>query len=128
MIPSSFRNAFSGSDGFTLIELMIVIAIIGILVTISVPNYLSFRKKTFNSSAESETANARIAMESYYTEHETYNTNLAGLQATEPGLATTPNVTFATVTGDTSGYTIMTYHMNGNKTYTATHLGVSIDH
>jgi len=43
--------------GFTLIEIMIVIAIIGILAVIAIPNYLSFRDKAFCSIAESD-ANA----------------------------------------------------------------------
>jgi prepilin-type N-terminal cleavage/methylation domain-containing protein len=48
---------FKKSKGFTLIELMIVIAIIGILAAIAIPNFISYRNKSFCTGAESD-ANA----------------------------------------------------------------------
>lgn len=44
----------TNKQGFTLIELMIVIAIIGILAAIAIPNFIAYRNKAFCSQAESD--------------------------------------------------------------------------
>ena len=51
----------TNQKGFTLIELMIVIAIIGILSAIAIPNFLSYRAKGQDSAAKSEASNFYVA-------------------------------------------------------------------
>ena len=58
--------------GFTLIELMIVIAIIGILAAIAIPQFASYRAKSFNSASVSDVRNVRTDLEAYYAEFEAY--------------------------------------------------------
>jgi prepilin-type N-terminal cleavage/methylation domain-containing protein len=57
----------SNKEGFTLIELMIVIAIIGILAAIAIPNFIAYRNKAFCSAAESDANAVAAAIADYFS-------------------------------------------------------------
>lgn len=57
----------ANEKGFTLIELMIVIAIIGILAAIAVPNFIAFRDKGYCSAAESDARSLGAALADYFS-------------------------------------------------------------
>ena len=61
-----------GREGFTLIEIMLVVVIIGILAAIAIPNFLSFRMKALNSSALSDTKNVATAQELMHSTNRSY--------------------------------------------------------
>ena len=62
----------SNRKGFTLIELMIVVAIIGILAAIAIPNFLKFQAKSRTSEAKTNLKAIYIAQNTFYAEFGTY--------------------------------------------------------
>lgn len=63
--------------GFTLIELMIVVAIIGILAAIAIPQFSAYRIKAFNSAAQSDLRNIKLAEEGLFADFQFYGTTNA---------------------------------------------------
>ena len=58
--------------GFTLIELLIVVAIIGILAAIAIPQFASYRIKSYNTAAQSDLKNVKTSLESFYADNSRY--------------------------------------------------------
>ena len=103
--------------GFTLIELMIVIAIIGILAAIAIPQFSAYRQRSYNSAAQADLKNAATAQEAYFVDNSTYASAIGDLAGTTYGFYTTEKVTTSVLGATNEGYTMESYHSAGNKTY-----------
>lgn len=80
-------NYFRGELGFTLLELLTVIAIVSILAAVSVPQYSTYKKRGFDARAVSDLRNAATAEEAYFLDNEKY------LSCTDGGCAKLPGFT-----------------------------------
>jgi len=100
MMIKNFRKS---DQGFTLIELMIVVAIIGILAAIAIPNFIRFQLKSKSSEGKVNLAAIRTAEEGYMAEYGTYVSATASPAATAAQLGAT-KMTFANVDGAGAGF------------------------
>ena len=73
-------------EGFTLIELMVVVLIIAILIAIAIPTFLGARSRAQDRAAQSNIRNAFTAEKVYYTDNQVYTDTTANLSAIEPSL------------------------------------------
>jgi type IV pilus assembly protein PilE len=92
--------------GFTLIEVMVVVAIVGILAAVAYPSYLSHLARGKRADARAMLLEAAQFMERYYTAQSTYEAaSLPARFATAPAGAASPNYSL-TVATTAAGYTL----------------------
>jgi type IV pilus assembly protein PilA len=87
------RRRLRAEDGFTLVEMMIVVLIIGLLIAIALPTFLGARARAQDRAVQTDVRNAFLAERTFYTDGATYTENPLVLENLESALEY--------VTGDT---------------------------
>ena len=92
------RPRAADEAGFTLVELLVVILIIGVLAAIGIASFLNQRSKAQDSQAKVYATTAAKALEVWHTQHDTYvGATGAGLSGIEPSLSQAANLTLGTL-------------------------------
>lgn len=80
------RKRLNEEQGFTLIELMVVVLIIAVLVAIAVPSFLGFRNRAQDRAAQADLRNVLLAEKANWTDDAAFTTTEADLKSYEPGI------------------------------------------
>lgn len=90
--------------GFTLIELMIVIAVIGVLASIAIPMFAAYRQRSYNTAALSDLKNFKVAEEALLNEQQVYGYSTSGGPGGLIGLVTGPGNMNTMVSNGVTGF------------------------
>ena len=101
-------------DGFTLVELLVVVLIIGLLATLGISSFLSQRSKAQDAEAKQVMRTASHALLVYHMDHDTYDAQRADLEEIEPTLHTARNLV---VTGTKDTYDLAVDSASSQNTY-----------
>ena len=107
-------------QGFTLIELMIVVAIIGILAAIAIPAYQDYTIRAQVTEGLNLAGAAKVSIAEYYAQKGAWPTALVGTAAGQLGFTAAPTGKYVASIALNAGTINITYGLQANALLTAT--------
>jgi prepilin-type N-terminal cleavage/methylation domain-containing protein len=95
---------FSRAQGFTLVEILVVIAVIGLLAAIAIPQFMTYRREAVDAEMKSDLRNASVAIEAYYTKQSALPASLSEIAGY--GFHPSDGVTVSLVVVSSMAYTV----------------------
>jgi type IV pilus assembly protein PilA len=100
-------------DGFTLIEILLVIAIIGLLAAIAIPQFIRYRGQAVDAQLKSDLRNAAVAVEGYFSKKSVYPTSVSDIEGY--GFKPSEGVTITLSAPTPASYTITAAKPGGTQ-------------
>lgn len=101
------QNGIRRANGFTLMELIVAMVIIGIIAAIAIPNYSEYVLRGYRSSAQAFIADVASRQAQFFLDRRTYATTVAALNMTAPADITNRyNIAIATAAGPPATFTV----------------------
>lgn len=110
---TTHRKTAMGEQGFTLLELIVVVAVLGVLVAIALQQFSLYRSRATDAAMRSDLKNAALAMESYYGEFLDYPASVNALRLV--GYRNTNGVTLTINVSSPSSFTLNAATPNGTQ-------------
>lgn len=108
MFDSTSRRLDRHDEGFTLIELMVVVLIIAILLAVAIPTFLGAKKSANSRAAESDLHTGLLAEQAYFTGHQVFDGSATDMSAQESSLNWTVNAPRLSWPSNTVDFTVQT--------------------
>jgi type IV pilus assembly protein PilA len=112
-MDTTHRKTAMGEQGFTLLELIVVVAVLGVLVAIALQQFSLYRSRATDAAMRSDLKNAALAMESYYGEFLDYPVSVNALQLV--GYRRTNGVTLTINVSSPSSFSVTAAMPNGTQ-------------
>jgi type IV pilus assembly protein PilA len=80
------RRSITDESGFTLVEVLVVVLMLGILALIALPAFLGQRDKGQDTEAQTMVRTAMVALRTYETDHDTFDVEREDLERIEPAI------------------------------------------